>query len=266
LEPDLRKNADKAADETATLPPVFRFVILKPKGGEVKMFYFDINYLIYMLPAILLGLYAQGKVQSTYGKYSRVPSRRGLTGAQAARYLLDSAGLQDIAIERVPGQLSDHYDPRSKVLRLSDAVYTSPSVAALGIAAHECGHAIQHDTGYVPLSFRNNFYPVANIGTNLGWVFIFIGFLLINSDLGKGMFTLGILGYAAAAVFSIVTLPVEFNASKRAMAVLTEKGIITMDESEGAKKVLDAAALTYVAAALSAIMTILYLIGLRRDD
>jgi hypothetical protein len=230
------------------------------------MFYFDINYLIYILPAIILGLYAQGRVQSTYAKYSRVPSRRGLTGAQAARYLLDSAGLQDVAIEHVPGQLTDHYDPRSRVLRLSDAVYNNPSVAALGIAAHECGHAIQHDTGYIPLTFRNNLYPVANLGTNLGIWFIIFGVALAGSNLGKGMFTLGILGYAAAVVFSIVTLPVEFNASKRAMAVLTEKGLITMDESEGAKQVLDAAALTYVAAALSAVMTLLYLLGLRGND
>ncbi|MFH1741605.1 MAG: zinc metallopeptidase [bacterium] len=232
------------------------------------MFFFDIHYLIYLLPAILLGLYAQGKVKSTFAKYSRVANRRGLTGAQAARHILDSAGLQDVPVEHVPGRLSDHYDPRSRTLRLSDGVYNSPSVAAMGIAAHECGHAIQHDTGYVPLSFRNNFFPIANIGSSLALPLVFIGFLLGagKTVLGGALFDLGILAYIMFVAFTLVTLPVEFNASRRAMAVLTERGIVTIDEGQHAKKVLDAAALTYVAAALSAVMTLLYLIGLRGDD
>jgi hypothetical protein len=232
------------------------------------MFFWDPTYLVYLFPAILLGLFAQGKVQSTYAKYSKVANRRGLSGAQAARYILDSADLPHVTVEHIPGRLSDHYDPRTKVLRLSDGVYNSRSVAALGIAAHECGHAIQHDTGYLPLAFRNNFYPVANLGSNLALPLVFIGILL---GVGRGMlggvlFDLGILAYAMAVVFSLVTLPVEFNASKRAMAVLTERGVVTMDESKHAKKVLDAAALTYVAAALSAVMTLLYLMGLRSQD
>ena len=231
------------------------------------MFFFDLTYLLYLAPALIFGIYAQGKVKSTYQKYSQVANRRGLTGAQAARYILDSAGLQNVPVEHISGELTDHYDPRNKVLRLSDGVHNGRSVAALGIAAHECGHALQHDTGYVPLTFRNSFFPVANIGSNLAFPLIFIGILL---GLGKGMiggvlFDIGILGYAMAVVFSVVTLPVEYNASSRAMAVLTESGIVTTDENKHAKKVLDAAALTYVAAALSAIMTLLYLIGLRGE-
>ncbi len=231
------------------------------------MFFFDPMYLLYLAPALIFGLYAQGKVKSTYQKYSQVANRRGLSGGQAARYILDSAGLQHVPVEHISGQLTDHYDPRSKVLRLSDGVYNSRSVAALGIAAHECGHAIQHDTGYVPLTFRNNFFPIANIGTNLALPLIFIGFIIGTGQgvLGPALFDLGILAYAMAVVFSLVTLPVEYNASSRAMAVLTEHGIVTMDENKHAKKVLDAAALTYVAAAMSAILTLLYLIGLRED-
>jgi len=231
------------------------------------MFFFDPMYLLYLAPALIFGLYAQGKVKSTYQKYSQVANRRGLSGGQAARYILDSAGLQHVPVEHISGQLTDHYDPRGKVLRLSDGVYNSRSVAALGIAAHECGHAIQHDTGYVPLTFRNNFFPIANIGTNLALPLIFIGFIIGTGQgvLGPALFDLGILAYAMAVVFSLVTLPVEYNASSRAMAVLTEHGIVTMDENKHAKKVLDAAALTYVAAAMSAILTLLYLIGLRED-
>jgi len=226
------------------------------------------EYFVFMLPPLILGLYAQGKVQATYAKYSRVANRRGLTGGQAARYILDSAGLSHVSVERTAGQLTDHYDPRSKVLRLSDGVCNSRSVAALGIAAHECGHAIQHDTGYVPLAFRNNLFPVANLGSTLWMPLIFIGFLLMVSKnaLGVMLFDLGIVAYALFAVFSVVTLPVEFNASKRALAVLTEQGVVTTDERKHAKKVLDAAALTYVAAALSAIMMLLYFLRLRSSD
>lgn len=231
------------------------------------MLLFDPTYIVYMLPALVLGLYAQGKVKSTYAKYSKVANRRGLTGAQAARYILDSSGMSHIPVEHTSGQLTDHYDPRRKVLRLSDGVYNSRSVAALGIAAHECGHAIQHDTGYVPLSFRNNLFPVANIGSNLGVPLVIVAFFLGagHNVLGDMLFNIGILAYAMAVVFSVVTLPVEFNASSRAVAVLTDRGIVTTDESKHAKKVLNAAALTYVAATLSAIMMLLYLLGLRRD-
>jgi len=228
--------------------------------------YFDPMYLIFALPALLLGLYAQMKIRTSYSKYLRVANSRGITGLNAARYLLDNAGLHDVEIEGTPGELSDHYDPSSRKLRLSRGVANSPSVAALGIVAHEVGHAVQHAEGYGPLRLRSAIVPVVNIGTWLGPILFIIGFLLQAYDLA----VLGVIAFAGAAVFSLVTLPVELNASARAMQMLTNTGLVTQQEYNGAKSVLSAAALTYVAAAAQSISTLLYYVfllgGLRRND
>ncbi len=228
--------------------------------------YFDPMYLIFALPALLLGLYAQMKIRTSYSKYLRVANSRGITGLNAARYLLDNAGLYDVEIEGTPGELSDHYDPSSRKLRLSRGVANSPSVAALGIVAHEVGHAVQHAEGYGPLRLRSAIVPVVNIGTWLGPILFIIGFLLQAYDLA----VLGVIAFAGAAVFSLVTLPVELNASARAMQMLTKTGLVTQQEYNGAKSVLSAAALTYVAAAAQSISTLLYYVfllgGLRRND
>lgn len=228
--------------------------------------YFDPMYLIFALPALLLGLYAQMKIRTSYSKYLRVPNGRGITGLNAARYLLDSAGLYDVEIEGTPGELSDHYDPSKRKLRLSRGVANSPSVAALGIVAHEVGHAVQHAEGYGPLRVRSAIVPIVNIGTWLGPILFVIGFVLQAYDLA----VLGVIAFAGAAVFSLITLPVELNASARAMQMLTKTGLVTQQESNGAKSVLSAAALTYVAAAAQSISTLLYYVfllgGLRRND
>ncbi len=228
--------------------------------------YFDPVYLMFALPALILGLYAQMKIRTSYSKYLRVANSRGITGLQAARYLLDSAGLYDVEIEGTPGELSDHYDPSSRKLRLSRGVANSPSVAALGIVAHEVGHAVQHAEGYGPLQVRSAIVPIVSIGTWLGPILFIIGFLLQAYDLA----VLGVLAFAGAAVFSLITLPVELNASSRAMQMLTKAGLVTQQEYNGAKSVLSAAALTYVAAAAQSISTLLYYVfllgGLRRND
>ncbi|MBC7258025.1 MAG: zinc metallopeptidase [Chloroflexi bacterium] len=228
--------------------------------------YFDPMYLIFALPALLLGLYAQMKIRTSYSKYLRVANSRGITGLNAARYLLDNAGLYDVEIEGTPGELSDHYDPSSRKLRLSRGVANSASVAALGIVAHEVGHAVQHAEGYGPLRLRSAIVPVVSIGTWLGPILFIIGFLLQAYDLA----VLGVIAFAGAAVFSLVTLPVELNASSRAMQMLTQTGLVTRQEYNGAKSVLSAAALTYVAAAAQSISTLLYYVfllgGLRRSD
>lgn len=228
--------------------------------------YFDPMYLLFALPALLLGLYAQMKIRTSYSKYLRVANARGLTGLNAARYLLDSAGLYNVEIEGTPGELSDHYDPSSRKLRLSRGVANSPSVAALGIVAHEVGHAVQHAEGYGPLQVRSAIVPIVNIGTWLGPILFIIGFLLQAYDLA----VLGVLAFAGAAVFALITLPVELNASSRAMQMLTKTGLVTQQEYNGAKSVLSAAALTYVAAAAQSISTLLYYVfllgGLRRND
>lgn len=228
--------------------------------------YFDPMYLIFALPALLLGLYAQMKIRTSYSKYLRVPNSRGITGLNAARYLLDSAGLYDVEIEGTSGELSDHYDPSKRKLRLSRGVANSPSVAALGIVAHEVGHAVQHAEKYGPLQVRSAIVPIVSIGTWLGPILFIIGFLLQAYDLA----VLGVLAFAGAAVFSLITLPVELNASSRAMQMLTRTGLVTQQEYNGARSVLSAAALTYVAAAAQSISTLLYYVfllgGLRRND
>ncbi|MBP3477212.1 MAG: zinc metallopeptidase [Lachnospiraceae bacterium] len=226
-------------------------------------FYFDPTYWLVLLGAILC-LYAQARVSSTYSKYAKVRSRSGMTGAQAAQRILDLSGIYDVRIERVGGQLTDHYDPSNKVLRLSDSVYGSYSIAAIGVAAHECGHAVQHNKGYAPLKLRSTLVPVANIGSRAGIPIIILGALL---GMNQVLIQIGIWVFALAVLFQVVTLPVEFNASSRALAMLGNYGMMERDEVNGCRKVLKAAALTYVAAAASAILQLLRLVLLfgRRD-
>jgi len=220
------------------------------------MYYYDSSSLIFLLPALLFALWAQARVNSTYKRYSRVTGSRGITGAQVARTILDQNGLHNVQVEHISGSLTDHYDPRGDVVRLSDGVYGSASISAVGIAAHECGHAVQHAERYTPLVFRNTIIPVTNIGSKLSVPLILIG-ALINS---YPLILLGILAYSLMAVFQLITLPVEFNASARAMDTITSGYILEDDEQRGARKVLNAAALTYVAALASSIAQILRLL------
>ena len=223
--------------------------------------------MLILIPGLILAAYAQYQVSSAYKTYSRVRTRNGLTGAEAARRLLDINGLSNVGIESIGGNLTDHYDPRTKVLRLSDATYNSTSVAAVGVAAHECGHAIQHATGYAPLKIRGALVPVANFGSTIAWPLILIG-LLFSSQSSMLFLNLGIIAFSLAVLFQIVTLPVEFNASSRAIRILGSSGMLYEDEVDATKKVLSAAALTYVAGAASAILQLLRIILLansRRD-
>lgn len=223
-------------------------------------------YFAFALPSFLLALYAQWKVKSTFSKFSKVASSTGMTGAQTARRLLDAAGLHAVNIERVPGDLTDHYDPGAKVLRLSDSTYGSQSVAAIGVTAHEVGHAIQDATGYAPMRLRTGLVPVAGLGSNLGIILFFIGLFMQMFQLA----TIGLLLFSAVALFALVTLPVEFNASSRALDLLETNGLVTAGDSQMAKQVLDAAALTYVAGFAQALSQVLYytflLTGMRRSD
>lgn len=203
-------------------------------------FYFDYYYLILVVPALLLAIWAQVQVKTTYRKYSRVPNSRGMTGAYAAQAVLNFYGITDVRIERVSGNLTDHYDPRSKVIRLSDGVYNSSTVAAIGIACHEAGHAAQHAENYAPIKIRNAIIPVCNIGSTIGIPLALIGWIFSFSILiyvGLGL-------YAAVFIFQVATLPVEFNASRRAIKVIDETQLLRDDEIGGAKKVLAAAAMT----------------------
>lgn len=226
-------------------------------------------YILISLPALLLGFWAQLKVQSAFKKYSQVRSYIGLTGAETARRMLDSAGLNNVKIEQVGGFLSDHYDPMSRTLRLSADVYQSNSLAAAGVAAHEAGHALQHQAGYLPLQIRSLMVPAVQLGSWLGPIIFMVGLFLAGS-FGTKMATAGLILFAATAVFSIVTLPVEFNASQRAKVWLSTSGVLYNQEMTGINAVLNAAALTYVAAAIQAISTVLYyallLSGRSRDD
>ncbi|MBO5733603.1 MAG: zinc metallopeptidase [Clostridia bacterium] len=225
------------------------------------MFYFDSYYLILVLPAIVISLIAQAKVSSTYKKYSQVMSREAKTSTEVARAILDANGLYAVKVEAVSGTLSDHYDPRANVIRLSDSVRSDVSVASIGVAAHEVGHAIQHAQGYAPIKVRNAILPVANIGSHLSIPLIIAGIILSVEPL----VTVGILAFAAVLLFQLVTLPVEFNASTRALKTLEDRGILYGDELIGAKKVLSAAAMTYVAAALTSLMQLIRLILISRD-
>lgn len=225
--------------------------------------YFDPT-MIFLIPSILFAMYAQTKVRSTFAKYLRVYSKKGYTGYQVARYILDHNGMRDVPIELTRGQLSDHYDPRKRVVRLSNDVYHGTSLASISVAAHETGHAIQHSYGYVPLSFRNAIFPVARFGSSAAWFFVIIGLAMATPTLVD----IGILLFTAAVLFQVVTLPVEFNASSRAMKLLDEGGFIVGDEYKHSKKVLNAAALTYVAAmatAVSQLIRLLLIRGQRRD-
>ena len=216
--------------------------------------FFSPYWLLFALPGLILGLWARSRVKGSFNKYSKVRTARDITGAQVARMLLDSEGLHDVQIEESKGMLSDHYDPRSKVLRLSPDVYNTPSVAAAGVAAHEMGHAMQHANGYFPLQIRSAIVPVAKFGSTLApWLFI-IGFLLRFTALSW----VGLILFGAAVIFTLVTLPVEFDASRRAKKLLAGNGILIGDEIQGVNKVLDAAALTYVAAAVAAVGQFLY--------
>ena len=220
-------------------------------------YYIDPTYLI-LIPAILISAWAQFKVSSTFNKYSTVRSINGYTGAQVARILLNDAGLQEVEIQQVPGRLSDHYDPRAKVLRLSSDVYGSTSVASIGVAAHEVGHAIQDKESYSALVFRNAIVPVVNFSSRLSWILFFIGILISYSNL----VTIGIILFSVVVLFQLVTLPVEFNASSRALKILEARGILYDKEVDGARKVLSAAALTYVAATLMAVLQLVRLIAI----
>jgi Zn-dependent membrane protease YugP len=216
--------------------------------------FFDPLYLVFALPGLLLALWARSRVNGSFNKYKQVRTAQNVTGAEVARRLLDSQGLNNIQIEEGQGFLSDHYDPRSKVLRLSPDVYRTPSVAAAGIAAHEMGHALQDAGGYFPLQIRSAIVPVAQFGSTLAPM-IFIGGLLLNLT---SVAWAGLILFGAAVVFTLITLPVEFDASRRAKNMLASNGVIIGNEMQGVNKVLDAAALTYVAAAVSAVGTFLY--------
>ena len=220
--------------------------------------YFD-STMIVLIPAIILAMYAQSKVKSTYEKYVRIASKKGYTGAEAARAILDRNGLTDVRIEHIRGTLSDHYDPRTRVLRLSDMVYRGNSISSSAIAAHEVGHAIQHARDYAPLRFRNAIVPVVNFASNLSWLFILAGLFLSFT----GLIDIGIILFTGSVVFQIVTWPVEFNASSRALDELESVGVLTREEIPHSKKVLDAAALTYVAATATAVAQLVRLLLLR---
>jgi Zn-dependent membrane protease YugP len=227
--------------------------------------YFDPYYYLVILGAILC-LGASARVKTTFAKYSKVRSMSGITGAEAAERILRSAGIYDVAVQRVSGDLTDHYDPRDKTLKLSDSVFDQTSVAAIGVAAHECGHAIQHNSGYVPLRLRSAIVPVANFGSAISWPIILIGALLVNSQM---LINLGIVLFSLVVAFQLITLPVEFNASARAVRILGDTGILYEDELKNTKKVLGAAALTYVAGAAATILQLirlLFLFGGRDRD
>ena len=227
--------------------------------------FFDPTYILIII-GVIITLAASAKMNSAFRRYSRVHSHSGLTGAQAATKILNYAGIYDVVVERVSGNLTDHYDPRSKVLRLSDATYNATSVAAIGVAAHECGHAMQDKEAYAPLKLRGSLVPVANIGSNLSWVFIILGIVM---GANQTLLNIGILLFSLAVIFQLVTLPVEFNASSRALRVLKDSAMMYDDEVEDTRKVLSAAALTYVASAAAAILSLLRLVilfGGGRDD
>jgi uncharacterized protein len=226
-------------------------------------------YLLFSLPALLLGLWAQLKVQGAFNKYSKVRSYVGLSGADIARRMLDANGLNNVRIEQTNGVLSDHYDPMSKVLRLSRDTYSGISISAAGVAAHEAGHALQDQQGYAPLHIRSFIVPAVQIGSWLGPIIFMLG-MFLSSTLGTQIAWFGLLVFSATAIFALVTLPVEFDATRRAKAWLSSSGVLYQQEMEGINKVLDAAALTYIAAAIQAISTVLYyaflLSGRSRDD
>lgn len=223
----------------------------------------DVTYLIFIVPAAIIAIWAQVRVKSTYSRYGQMLNREGLTGAQAARLILDRNGLQHIRIERVSGSLTDHYSPKENVIRLSDSTYNAPTIGAVGVAAHEAGHAVQYDVGYFPIRLRNGIIPICQIGSQLSWPLFLLG-LIFQSGL---LLDIGIVLFCIATLFQLITLPVEFNASRRAMETLEGEGILAADELSGARKVLSAAAMTYVAALVTALAHLLRMLVLRnRND
>ncbi len=223
------------------------------------MFYFNPQYLLFMAPALLAMLAAQWYVKSTYKKWGQVPNRTGISGSEAARKLVNSGGLSNISIQEIPGQLTDHYDPRRKELSLSPGIYQGRSVASLAIAAHELGHAEQDNEGYLPLRFRSMLVPAVNIGSTLGWILIMVGLVLNILNIAW----LGVLAFSGGTFFALATLPVELNASARAKDLLQKSGIIqSAEEASGVNSVLNAAALTYVAALFTSVMQLLYWISI----
>lgn len=222
--------------------------------------YYDPTFIL-LLPALLLAIWAQTMVQSNFSKYSQVKSRLGMSGVELAKFILDSAGLYDVRIEMIPGNLTDHYDPRAKVVRLSQSTYSSNSIAALGVVAHEIGHAIQHAKNYTPIVIRNAIAPVASFSSNLAWIFFIIG--IFTGALGLVKF--GIILFLTVVLFSLITLPVEFDASRRALKILSTNLMMPTDELKGVKSVLSAAAMTYVAATLMAILQLLRMILIARN-
>ena len=223
----------------------------------------DVTYLIFIVPAAIIAIWAQVRVKSTYSRYGQMLNREGLTGAQAARLILDRNGLQHIRIERVSGSLTDHYSPKENVIRLSDSTYNAPTIGAVGVAAHEAGHAVQYDVGYFPIRLRNGIIPICQIGSQLSWPLFLLG-LIFQSGL---LLDIGIVLFCIATLFPLITLPVEFNASRRAMETLEGEGILAADELSGARKVLSAAAMTYVAALVTALAHLLRMLVLRnRND
>ncbi|MDR3598218.1 zinc metallopeptidase [Clostridium sp.] len=223
--------------------------------------FFD-STMIILIPAVIISFWAQTKISSTYSEYSQVRSRNGYTGQQVARMMLDEAGLFDVRIEVINSKLGDHYDPSNKVLRLSPDVYFGGTISSAGIAAHEVGHALQHKERYAPLVIRNSIVPVVNVGSSLSWI-LFVAGLFLGF---KGLTTLGIILFSGVVVFQLITLPVEFDASTRALNILKSRGILYGDETKSAQKVLDAAAMTYVAATLMAISQLIRLIALSNRD
>ena len=224
-------------------------------------FYFDWTYLL-VIAGVILSMMASARVKSAFAKYSRISTIQGVTGAQAAQQILNQAGIYDVQIRHISGNLNDHYDPRNKTLSLSDRVYGSASVAAVSVAAHECGHAIQHARGYTPLKIRSSLVPVANFGSAISWPLIVIGLLM---GYHSPLITIGIILFSLVVLFHLVTLPVEFNASARGLRILSASGMLVGDENEGARKVLQAAALTYVASAAGMILQLLRLLILTKD-
>lgn len=220
--------------------------------------YYDWTYILFMVPCLILSLICSARVRSTFAKYSKVPNARNMTGAQAAHAVLSAHGVSDVRIEPVGGNLTDHFDPRTKVIRLSESVYNATSVAAVGVACHEAGHAVQHNEGYLPNKIRSAIVPVANIGSRMSWILIVIGMLLpVRYNF---VITIGIILFSASVIFTLVTLPVEFNASSRALATIKEKDLLTAEEYKGAKSTLSAAAMTYVAAAATSVLQLLRLL------
>ncbi|MGN0732672.1 MAG: zinc metallopeptidase [Emergencia sp.] len=234
------------------------------------MFYYDPTYII-LVPAILFTLYAQGKVKSAFSRYSRVRNRRNITGVEAARRVLDYNGLHDVKIAQIRGSMTDNYNPVTKVLSLSETVYGVNSVAAVSVACHEVGHAIQHAKGYAPLKMRNAILPVVNFASALTWPLVIIGLLLLVANpetyyIGNMVFNIGVIAFIAVIAFHLVTLPVEFNASRRAIQQMEELGLVADDDIGGSKRVLNAAAMTYVAALAVAVANLLRILALRNRD